>query len=320
MQLQTHAWEGALLSLAHEARVSELMSSHRRTTHDIDQATLDQAYTHCEAMTAFHSRSFHLASALLPPAKRRAVRALYAFCRVTDDIVDTGSTNRSAQLREWRQRILTHHPSSDDPVALAWADARLRYAVPLRYAEQLIEGVTRDLTQNRYDTFAELTAYCYGVASTVGLMSMHIVGYAGNHALPYAIKLGVALQMTNILRDVGADWQIGRLYLPREELAAFGLSEADVARGQVTNAWRDLMRFQIARNRTLYQEAMPGIRLLDADGRFAIAAAAELYQGILTDIETHDFDVFSRRAAVSTFGKLRCLPAIWWRSRFGYGY
>lgn len=314
MQLQTHAWEGALLSLAHEARLSELTTQR----HHADTETLARAYAYCESITSVHSRSFHMASALLPADKRRAARALYAFCRITDDIVDDGGAECEVKLEGWRHRVLTGNPPADDLVALAWADARQRYGVPVRYAEQLIEGVTRDLTQTRYATFAELTAYCYGVASTVGLMSMHIVGYAGSNALPYAIKLGVALQLTNILRDVGDDWQLGRLYLPQEDLAFFDLTEEDVARGQVTNAWRDFMSYQIARNRLLYAEAMPGIRLLDANGRFAIAAAAELYQAILTDIEVHDYDVFSRRSYVNTWGKVSRLPGIWWRSRFGY--
>lgn len=311
MQLRTHTWERALLSLADEARHTDLGINHLH----IDTATVSRAYAYCETLIGIHSKSFLLASALLPVAKRQAVRALYAFCRVTDDIVDRGYGDCERQLEQWRRRILATHPPHDDLVAIAWADARLRYQVPVRYAEQLIEGVARDLTQTRYQTFDELTAYCYGVASTVGLMSMHVIGYAGPHAIPYAIKLGVALQLTNILRDVGDDWQAGRLYLPQEDLDSFGLTAADIARGQVTEAWRAFMRYQIARNRLLYAEAAPGIALLEPEGRFAITAAAELYQGILQDIEAHDYDVFARRAYVTKWGKVRRLPGIWWRSR-----
>ena len=152
---------------------------------------------------------------------------------------------------------------------------------------------------------------CYGVASTVGLMAMHIVGFEDTRAIPFAVKLGVALQLTNILRDVGEDWRAGRLYLPQEELAEFGLSEADIAAGQIDDRWRAFMRFQIERTRELFLEAMPGIALLDPDGRFAIAASAELYRSILEDIELHDYDVFSRRAHINTWGKVRRLPGIW---------
>jgi phytoene synthase len=233
--------------------------------------------------------------------------------------VDRAQGDQQAQLMLWRRRILSVNPPIDDLVAVAWTDARLRYGVPVRYAEQLIDGVAKDLTRVRYQTFEELAAYCYGVASTVGLMSMHIVGYAGQDAVPYAIKLGVALQLTNILRDIAEDWRADRLYLPQADLATFGLSEADItqglATGEVTMRWQEFMRYQIERNRHLYQEAMPGIRLLDPDGRFAIAAAAELYRGILDDIEAHQYDVFTRRAALSKWEKLRRLPGIWWRSR-----
>ncbi len=314
MHLRTNAWEGTLLSLAHEASSAELSAIRC----DAEQKVLEEAYAHCELITAAHSRSFHMASALLPAPKRRAVRALYAFCRITDDIVDEGDENRETELQRWRTRSLSNTPPVDDLVALAWADTRHRFAVPVRYAEQLIEGVTRDLTQTRYTTFDELTGYCYGVASTVGLMSMHIIGYAGNHALPYAIKLGVALQLTNILRDIGTDWQLGRLYLPQEELEFFGLTEEDIAQGEVTEKWRTFMTYQIERNRQLYAEALPGIHMLNGDGRFAIAAAAELYRAILDDIEANDYNVFNRRSFVNTWGKVGRLPGIWWRSWSGY--
>lgn len=308
MSLKLNTWEHSLLSLAHEARhslVSPLLPSRRNT------ALLKQAYAHCEAITAQHSRSFHLASGLLPADKQQAARALYAFCRTSDDIVDCPGGDAATMLDTWRQRTSLAEPPADDLVAVAWADTRFRYRIPHRYAEQLIDGVARDLRQTRYTTFEDLAAYAYGVASTVGLMSMHIIGFAGVAAIPYAVKLGVALQMTNILRDVGQDWQMGRVYLPQEELAAFDLSEADLATGRVDARWRAFMQFQVERNRRLYAEAWPGIALLNSQGRFAIAAAAGFYRAILDDIEAHDYDVFNHRAHVSKWGKLRRLPGIW---------
>jgi phytoene synthase len=143
-------------------------------------------------------------------------------------------------------------------------------------------------------------------------MAMHIIGFRGNEALPDAIKLGVALQVTNILRDVAEDWQRGRVYLPQSELAAFGLSEDDLAAGQNSDRWQAFMRFQITRVRALYAESRPGIAHLNRDGRFAVAAAARLYEGILDDIEAHDYDVFKRRAHLGTRAKLARLPGIWW--------
>lgn len=314
MGLQIHAWERSLLSLAYEANHSITPFSGETKR---NRALLKRAYAHCEAITASHSRSFHLASGLLPANKRRAARALYAFCRTSDDIVDHPDGDVAATLVEWRQRVSVAEPPADDLVAVAWADTRSRYGIPHRYAEQLIDGVTRDLYQTRYATFEDLAAYAYGVASTVGLMTMYIIGFAGPAAIPYAVKLGVALQMTNILRDVGEDWQLGRVYLPQEELAAFKLTEADLAAGRIDRRWQAFMQFQLARNRRLYREAGPGIALLDAKGRFAIAAAAGLYQAILDDIEAHHYDVFHRRAHVTGWGKLRRLPGLWWQSLSG---
>ncbi|MBI5031233.1 MAG: squalene/phytoene synthase family protein [Chloroflexi bacterium] len=310
--LSPQTWESRLLSLAYEGYGSVNVSAIRPIA---DSLSLYRAYTSCAEITATHSKTFHAATSLLPREKRRAVRALYAFCRVADNIVDCCDCDAKKSLATWRKRALSSQPPANDPIAIAWTDTRLRYRIPTRYAEQLIDGVARDLHQTRYQTFDELTAYAYGVASTVGLMSMHIIGYASADAIPFAIKLGVALQLTNILRDVGEDWRAGRLYLPQKELAAFDLKETDIENGCIDERWRAYMRFQIARNRQLYAEAIPGIKMLNKDGRFAVMAAAELYRAILDDIETHDYDVFNRRAHVSTARKLSKLPKIWWHSR-----
>jgi len=308
-------WERRLVAWAHEGLESHAPEA--SVWNDSRRLRLD--YEYCERLTRVHSRTFYLASGLLPAEKRRAVRALYAFCRISDDLVDRAAEDSGASLSAWRQLALdTSPPASDDqPVALAWWDTRTRHRIPVRYAEQLIEGVARDLTPEgmRYASFEDLTTYCYRVASTVGLMSMHIIGFSGVEAIPYAIKLGVALQMTNILRDVGEDQRACRIYLPQDELAKFALSDSDIARGEVDDRWRAFMRFQITRTRELYSEAMPGISFLDPSGRFAIQAAAELYRAILQDIEAHDYDVFGRRAHVGAWGKVRRLPGIWWRAR-----
>lgn len=321
---QPAAWEAPLLDWAYTALESHRPARYVHADHD----ALRFAYEHCAAITKHHSRTFYIASGLLPREKRRAARALYAFCRVTDDLIDQDGEpaldgelifntidDREVALRAWRELTLDPHPPADAPVALAWADTRARFGIPDGYAQQLIDGVARDLDQTRYETFDDLAAYSYGVASTVGLMAMHVIGFAGERAIPYAIKLGVALQVTNILRDIAEDWRAGRLYLPAEDLAAFGLSEADIDAGCNDARWAAFMRFQIERTRNLYTDAMPGIALLNVDGRFAIAAAAELYRAILGDIEAHQYDVFTRRAHIGAADKLRRLPGIWWRSR-----
>jgi phytoene synthase len=310
MAVETHSWEHHLLDLAIEGLDDQPLYQ------PVAENTrlLNRAFEECTRITRQHSRTFYLASGLLPPSKREAARALYAFSRISDDIVDQPEGDPMLALEEWKRRALYSQPGDNDLVPIAWAEARLRYDIPALYSDQLISGIARDLQQTRYATFSDLATYCYGVACTVGLMSMHITGFDGPEAIPYALRLGVALQITNILRDVAEDWRNGRLYLPLEELQAFGLDESDIVRGQVDDRWRAFMQFQIDRARQLYHTALPGIARLDPDGRFAIAAAAELYQGILADIENHDYDVFSRRAYVSGFRKVLWLPGIWFRA------
>jgi phytoene synthase len=275
-------------------------------------ASLRIAYKKAEEVTASHSKSFFFASQLLPEEKRSAVRALYAFCRSVDDIVDENPAGRRAfALDYWRGVIRNASASDDDLIAAAWVDTLLRYHIPRQYALQLIDGVSRDLVQTRYQTFDELATYCYGVASTVGLMSMYIVGFESNGAVPYAIKLGVALQMTNILRDIGEDYRNGRIYLPRDEMMLYGIRESDLAEGKVTKRWRQFMRFQIQRTRELYEESWAGVKLLEPEGRLAVGAASVLYSGILDEIEKNNYDVFSRRASLSLIEKLKRLPAVW---------
>lgn len=305
-------WENQLLSLA-----GTITHPSERTffSYWAGDASLRKAYKQAEIITNTHSKSFYLASALLPDEKRDAVRALYAFCRTVDDIVDEveSKKDRDYELDYWRTVVQTASASTDDLVAAAWADTLVRYHIPRHYALQLIDGVARDLSQTRYQTFDDLATYCYGVASTVGLMSMYVVGFKSNEAVPFAIKLGVALQMTNILRDVGEDYRNGRLYLPREELVQYGIREEDIAAGRITDAWRQFMKFQIERTRNLYEEAWAGVKLLEREGQLAIGAASVFYAGILEEIEKHDYDVFSRRASLGAFGKLRKLPALWWK-------
>jgi phytoene synthase len=309
MQVQAN-WENQLLDLAGHIQHP---SPSPFFSYWADAASLGKAYQQAANTTAAHSKSFYFASGLLPEEKRSAVRALYAFCRTVDDIVDEveSKKDRDFELDYWRNVVETASSSPDDLVASAWTDTLIRYHIPRHFALQLIDGVARDLCQSRYQTFDDLATYCYGVASTVGLMSMYIVGFKSHGAVPYAIKLGVALQMTNILRDVGEDYRNGRLYLPREELAFHGIREADIAEGCVTDNWRQFMKFQIDRTRQLYKDSWAGIKILEREGQLAIGAASTLYEGILKDIEDHDYNVFDRRASLSAWEKIAHLPSIW---------
>jgi len=304
MEMQAR-WENQLLDLAGNVPHP---STRPFFSYWAGDASLRKAYAHAEKITRGNSKSFYLASQLLPEEKRLSVRALYAFCRTVDDIVDENTVDaREEHLEYWREVSQGTLTPDNNLIATAWADTVARYHIPHQYALQLIDGVQKDLIQTRYQTFEDLTTYCYGVASTVGLMSMFIVGFESNEAVPYAIKLGVALQMTNILRDVGEDFRNGRVYLPREELVRYGIREKDLASGYVTDAWRSFMKFQIERTHQLYEEAWPGIKMLSREGQLAIGAAASLYQGILDAIEENDYDVFSLRAHIGLIEKMKRL-------------
>jgi len=209
-------------------------------------------------------------------------------------------------LADWVALAHAPQPPPDNAVLLAWNDTLNRYAVPRTLPDELLAGIAMDLTVKRYHTFDDLWLYCYRVASVVGLISMQIIGYREG-AEQYAIKLGIALQLTNILRDVGEDAQRGRVYLPREDLERFGLCADDILNGRCDASFRALMRFEIARAHCLYAAAWPGIALLNPDGRLAVAAAAEIYQGILGKIQQNDYNVYRHRAYVPLAHKLLLL-------------
>jgi phytoene synthase len=287
----------------------------------VPAARLRPAYAACAAMIRAHSASFYFSASLLPPGKRQAVLALYAFCRTSDDLVDSAparglSVAETEQaLAGWAARCRAPHPARDEtaPVVLAWADTRRRFAIPQALADELLAGVRMDISIARYATWADLWIYCYRVASTVGQMSMHITGAIHPAATNYAIRLGVALQLTNILRDVGEDARQGRIYLPLADLARFGYTERELLDGVINDHFKALMRFEIARARTLYAQAWPGIAMLAPDSRLAVGAAATVYRAILDRIEANGYDVFTRRARVPNRAKLALLPQIWWR-------
>jgi phytoene synthase len=281
---------------------------------------LEHAYLRAEELTNEYSKSFYLATSLLPLSDRRAVRALYGFCRATDNLVDDTPADHLSyhNLAWWRDQVNKPWQEQTDPLLMAWADTRERYGVPRVYADELIEGCEMDLILNRYETFDQLERYCYCVASTVGLMAMHIIGTATGvdyeDAKPYAISLGIALQLTNILRDVGEDARRGRIYLPAEDLARFGVLEDDILNGKMSEPMIRLLKFEIERAYHLYDKAWPGIGFLTQKTRFAVAVAADVYRGILGKIISNGYNVFTQRAFLTRSEKLRRLPGIWVRT------
>jgi 15-cis-phytoene synthase len=262
----------------------------------------------CTAIARSHGRSFFLASHCLPPDRRRAIHATYAFCRIADDIADQSSDSSTAAdaLDAWERQLAT----PTHPVAVAFAAARAQYGVPVAPARDLIAGVRTDLGSCRFATWDDLRRYCYQVAGTVGLMVAPILGCQDDAALRYAVDLGIAMQLTNILRDVGEDARSGRLYLPLDELAAFGCDPEAILCGRPSGRFRELLDFQVARARELYSQARRGLVALSPAGRLTTLAASEFYAMILTAIEERDYDVFGARAYVPNGRKLTALPSV----------
>ncbi|HCT56077.1 MAG TPA: phytoene/squalene synthase family protein [Gemmatimonas aurantiaca] len=282
----------------------------------------------CARITALHARTFSLASRLLPREKRRAANALYAFCRLADDLVDQQSARSTTDLH---QDLLRYRGRLDEALRGTADSAVLRelmwvvrtYEVPSRPLYELIEGVGRDLTTQRYERWTDVSRYCEGVASSVGEMCTHVFGVpATGHdgddrfsvAIGHARTLGRAMQLTNILRDVGEDARRGRCYLPSEELAQYGLSVDGVLNDPAVAlhpGWKPLMQFQITRARQLYAESRPGIAMLAADAQRCAVACARGYAGILDAIEAQHYDTVTRRARMKTPARLRLLWQAW---------
>ena len=259
-----------------------------------------------------HSKTFYVSSLFLAPEKRRAVWAVYAFCRTADDIVDriAPASERLEALAAWeRQLVASYDGHADDPIFIAFADSARRFRIPVAPALDLLRGARLDVTVRRYATYDDVHEYCYLVASTVGLLVMPVLGTISPNAARYGVALGRAMQMTNILRDVGEDARMGRIYLPSEDLRRFGCTEAAVLDGAGGSAFEAVMRFEIERVRAMYREAEPGIALLAPDARRTVRVAFLLYRGILERIEANRYDVFSRRAFVPLGAKLRTVVA-----------
>jgi phytoene synthase len=260
-----------------------------------------------------NSKTFYFATSLLPWPTRRAIRALYAFCRAADDLVDEQGATR-AEVERWQSQVSLPPERQTDPVLYLWALTRAQYNVAPRYQGELMNGVASDVLPAAYQTWNQLEYYCYQVASTVGLMSIPIIGLRRgvtfDKAEPYAVTLGIALQLTNILRDVGEDAARGKIYLPEEDLQRFGLSRQDILRGVQDERFVALMKFEIRRARSLYAQALPGIALLSFSGQAAVGAAALLYGAILDEIEAICYAVYRQRAHTSCTRKLAMLPGI----------
>ena len=250
------------------------------------------------------SRSnFFYAFLCLPRPQREAIYAVYAFCRIVDDAVDLGRDReeQKKELERWRDeltRVYDGVPSH--PAAERLQQAVRTFPIPRATLFEIIAGVEMDLEQSSYETFDDLYPYCYRVASTVGLCCIEIFGYSDHAAREYAINLGVALQLTNIMRDVQADARAGRVYLPQEDLRRFGVTADDLAEGRYTPAFVELMKWEAARAHRYYDRAWASLPPADARRLFAAEIMGRTYFALLSAIEARDFRVFGRRVSLST--------------------
>jgi phytoene synthase len=277
--------------------------------------------------------NFYFAFYMLPRPKSDALCALYAFMRLVDDVSDTPESSatasspanasaaaaanaKTAALARWRAMLdqSIAGDASAHPILPAFADTLRRYHIPPRYFHDLISGVEMDLTETRYSTFGRLREYCYRVAGTVGLTCLHVFEFDDPKAPDLAEKLGIAFQLTNILRDVAADLSLGRVYLPSEDLTRFGCSPDELARGAVTPSVRELMRFEAERAWQFYAEGSRLLPLVHKDSRPALWALTRIYSSLLARIEERDFDVFSSRVRLPATEK----AAILLRARLGW--
>ena len=274
---------------------------------------LKAAYDHCKRVTRAEAKNFYYAFRTLPAKKRRAIYAAYAFCRLCDDIADGDLPldEKRRLLEETRARLTLGRDVESHPVFSALRDTIDSYDIPVGHFEEVIEGVEMDLTQSRYGTFEELRVYCYRVASAVGLVCIEIFGYTDAKAREYAVDLGLAMQLTNIIRDVREDSLRGRIYVPLDELERFGYTERDLERGVMNEPFRQLMRFQADRAREHFERGRRIVPLLSADSRACLALLHGVYSSILDRIEESGFDVYSRRVGLPTREKLLLMARLW---------
>jgi len=262
---------------------------------------------YCQDKAARSGSSFYYSFLFLPEKKRLAITALYAFCREVDDVVDDCSDTDIARqkLTWWKQEIhRTFHSQPLHPVGLALQASLAHFNLEERYFYEIIDGMLMDLEKNRYQDFEELSLYCHRVAGVVGLLAAEIFGYSNKQTLVYAEKLGLAFQLTNIIRDVKEDAERNRIYLPREDLDRFGVDDKDILNAGMTQEIRELLRFQVMRAESCYQEAMT---LLPDEDRYPQRTGlimSEIYHALLNKISSRHFDVFSQPIKVPPLRKL----------------
>ena len=304
----------------------ERTSFHRSVIDEMNNDLLKPAYSHCRAITRYYAKTFYMATRFLPNDKQRGIFAIYGYCRYVDNMVDDNldmindkfvpNEQLYDKLDELRHKIVDIYEGkiqSKDPIFTAFADTFLHYEISKELPLILIDGVEQDLHKTRFHNFKEIYDYSFKVASVVGLMTTPVFGYKDEQALNYAADLGIAMQLTNILRDVGEDVDRNRIYLAQDELVAFGLTDQDILCKRVDNRFIEFMKYQIKRAREYYERADKGISMLDRNARLPVYLARYNYAKILDKIEENNYDVFSSRAYLTKLEKLSILPQIFYK-------
>ena len=273
---------------------------------------LRESYAECKRLNALHGKTYYLATLLLPKSKRPFVHALYGFARYADEIVDDLASTLTPQekaevLSKWSSGVLAglQNGTSEDPVGRALVDTAKRFKIPHQHFIDFLHSMEMDLTVTQYQSYEDLLEYVYGSAAVIGLEMVPVLGYSDDGAFDSAKKLGIAFQLANFIRDVGEDLERGRIYLPLDELARFGVTRELLEKRVLTPEIIEALKFQIARVRQLQLEAAPGIAMLDKTSRACIEAASELYCGIVDEVEAIGYDIFNKRAKTSTLRRLR---------------
>jgi 15-cis-phytoene synthase len=296
---------------------STINTSHNLPCHpESNSPSLEADYEAARRLHKKHGTSYYFATRLFPKEMRQATFALYAFFRVPDEMVDnsTSPTEAREQLGAWCEQWERAYATgeADHPVLRVAAHTFHQYHIPHCYGQAFLDAMRRDLTDTRYNTYADLESYMYGSAAVVGLMMAHVIGFSDESALPYAEKLGYAMQLTNFLRDIDEDFQDrGRIYLPLDEMAQFGVTPEQIAERRFDEAFRALMTFQTERADTLFEEANQGIHLLTPSGQRAVRVASALYRAILTKLAQQDNNPFVGRARTSRWEKIALAYRVW---------
>ena len=277
---------------------------------------IDQAYDHCQRVARARAKNFYIAFRTLPRERRRAIYAIYAYCRLCDDAADGDAPierkrRMLAEIRRDLNAALAGDAARLAPEFQALANAAETFSIPGGHFRRILEGVESDLTKTRFADFSELRGYCYNVASAVGLACIEVFGYEDPRAADYAADMGIALQLTNIIRDMREDAERDRIYIPQDEMARFGYSERDLMSGAVNDDFRRLMRFQAERARDYYDRSRPLFALINPESRTCPRVLHAAYYAILKRIEAADYDVMSRRVGLSATEKFALAARLW---------